>query len=142
MAGIQQAVNALTGSIGTVGARIGVYNELVGKNKEQREQLAKQNEELEKKNKELGEKNEKLQDIYDTVRKRQEWEFQMDKKAEEEEEAKKEATKELRKNNKELNIKRGAMAERKLDVQLAHASKNMMLNALYGDFASGSGGGI
>ena len=34
------------------------------------------------------------------------------------------------------------MAERKLDVQLAHASKNMMINALYGDFASGSGGGI
>ena len=142
MAGFQQAANALTGAIGTVGSRIGIYNELVGKNKEQREQLAKQNEELEKKNKELGEKNEKLQDIYDTVRKRQEWEFEMDKKAEAEEEAKKEATKERRKINKELNIKRGAMAERKLDVQLAHASKNMMINALYGDFTSGSGGGI
>ena len=38
MAGFQQAANALTGSVGTVGARIGVYNELVGKNKEQREQ--------------------------------------------------------------------------------------------------------
>ena len=139
MAGFQQAANALTGSVGTVGSRIGIYNELVGKNKEQREQLAKQNEELEK-------KNEKLQDIYDTVRKRQEWEFQMDKEAEAEEEAKKESAKERRKEsrkiNKELNIKRGAMAERKLDVQLAHASKNMMLNALYGDFASGSGGGI
>ena len=34
MAGIQQAVNSLTGSIGTVSGRIGVYNELVGKNKE------------------------------------------------------------------------------------------------------------
>ena len=135
MAGFQQAANALTGSVGTIGGRVGVYNELVGKNKEQREQLAKQNEELE-------EKNEKLQDFYDTVRKRQEWEFQMDKKAEAEEEAKKEAAKEHRRINKELNIKRGAMAERKLDVQLAHASKNMMINALYGDFASGSGGGI
>ena len=135
MAGFQQAANALTGSVGTIGGRVGVYNELVGKNKEQREQLAKQNEELE-------EKNEKLQDFYDTVRKRQEWEFQMDKKAEAEEEAKKEAEKEHRRINKELNIKRGAMAERKLDVQLAHASKNMMINALYGDFASGSGGGI
>ena len=135
MAGFQQAANALTGSVGTVGARIGVYNELVGKNKEMIEELSKKNEELDK-------KNEKLQSFYDTARKRQEFEFQLDKKAEEEEKAKKEATKELRKNNKELNIKRGTMAERKLDVQLAHASKNMMINALYGDFASGSGGGI
>ena len=142
MAGFQQAANAIVGAYGTVAGKVGIYNELVGKNKEQREQLAKQNEELDKKNKELVEKNEKLQDIYDTVRKRQEWEFQMDKKAEAEEEAKKEAAKEHRKINKELNIKRGAMAERKLDVQLAHASKNMMLNALYGDFTSGNGGGI
>ena len=142
MAGFQQAANALTGSVGTVGGRVGVYNELVGKNKEQREQLAKQNEELDKKNRELGEKNEKLQAFYDTARKRQEWEFQMDKEAEAEEKAKKEAAKEHRKINKELNIKRGAMAERKLDVQLAHASKNMMINALYGDLSSGSGGGI
>lgn len=142
MAGFQQAANALTGAYGTVAGKIGIYNELVGKNKEQREQLIKQNEELNKKNEELDKKNEKLQMIYDTVRKRQEWEFQMDKEAEAEEEAKEEAKKERRKSNKELNIKRGAMAERKLDVQLAHASKNMMVNALYGDFASGSGGGI
>lgn len=142
MAGFQQAANALTGAYGTVAGRVGIYNELVGKNKEQREQLAKQNEEINKKNEELEKKNEKLQDIYDTVRKRQEWEFQMDKEAEAEEEAKKEAKKERRKINKELNIKRGARAERLLDVQLAHASKNMMINALYGDFASGSGGGI
>ena len=65
MAGFQQAANALTGSVGTVGARIGVYNELVGKNEEQREQLAKQNEELKKKNKELEDKNNiiNIQDI-------------------------------------------------------------------------------
>lgn len=135
MAGFQQAANAITGAYGTIAGRVGVYNELVGKNKK----LIK---ELESTNAELDKKNEKLQDIYDTVRKRQEWEFQMDKEAEAEEEAKKEAKKERRKINKELNIKRGAMAERKLDVQLAHASKNMMINALYGDFASGSGGGI
>lgn len=142
MAGFQQAANALTGAIGTVGGRVGVYNELVGKNKEQREQLAKQNEELNKKNEELTKKNEKLQMIDDTVRKRQEFEFELDRKAEEEHNKKVEAAKERRKFNKELNIKRGAMAERELDVQLAHASKNMMINALYGDFASGSGGGI
>ena len=146
MAGFQQAANALTGAYGTVAGRVGIYNELVGKNKELIKKTQAQNEELIKKNEELDKKNEKLQDIYDTVRKRQEWEFQMDKKAEEEEKAKKEATKkrrnETRKINKELNIKRGAMAERKLDVQLAHASKNMMINALYGDFTSGSGGDI
>lgn len=142
MAGFQQAANALTGAIGTVGERVGVYNELVGKNKELIKELGSKNEELGKKNEELNKKNEKLQSFYDTARKRQEWEFQMDKEAEAEEEAKKEAAKERRKINKELNIKRGAIAERKLDVQLAHASKNMMINYLYGDFASGSGGGI
>ena len=135
MAGFQQAANAITGAYGTIAGRVGIYSELVGKNKEQREQLAKKNEELEK-------KNAKLQAIDDTVRKRQAFEFELDRKAEAEEEAKKEASKERRKINKELNIKMGAMAERKLDVQLAHASKNMMINALYGDFASGSGGGI
>ena len=135
MAGFQQAANALTGAYGTVAGRVGIYNELVGKNKELIKKTQAQNEEREK-------KNQKLQDFYDTVRKRQEWEFQMDKEAEAEEEAKKEAAKERRKFNKELNIKKGAKEERELDVQLSHASKNMMINALYGDFASGSGGGI
>ena len=67
MAGFQQAANALTGSVGTVGARIGVYNELVGKNKElikktqaQNEELTKKNEELDSKNKELDKKNKEL----------------------------------------------------------------------------------
>jgi len=156
MAGFQQAANAITSSFGTVAGKVGIYNELVGKNQkligelktanksleESNEKITGLNEELDKKNEELGEKNAKLQDFYDTARKRQEWEFQMDKEAAAEEEAKKEAAKEHRKINKELNIKRGAMAERKLDVQLAHASKNMMINSLYGDFASGSGGGI
>lgn len=135
MAGIQQAVNSLTGAYGTIAGRVGIYNELVGKNQ--------------KMIKELEEKNEELQDLYDTVKQRQEYELQLDKEAEEEynkqvveKEAKKEAANERRKFNKELNIKRGAKAERLLDVQLAHASKNMMINALYGDFASGSGGGI
>ena len=66
MAGIQQAVNALTGAIGTVGGRIGVYNELVGKNKELIEKLVSKNEELEKKNKELEDKN-KIINIQDIV---------------------------------------------------------------------------
>ena len=60
MAGFQQAANALTGAYGTVAGKVGIYNELVGKNKEQRDQLAKQNEELEKKNEELEKKNKEL----------------------------------------------------------------------------------
>lgn len=51
MAGFQQAANAITGSIGTVGSRVGVYNELVGKNKKLIKELGSKNEELEKKNK-------------------------------------------------------------------------------------------
>ena len=149
MAGFQQAANAITSSFGTVAGKVGIYNELVGKNQKLIGELKTANKSLEESNEkitglndELNKKNEKLQDFYDTARKRQEWEFEMDKKAEAEEEAKKKAEKEHRKINKELNIKRGAMAERKLDVQLAHASKNMMINALYGDLTSGSGGGI
>lgn len=68
MAGIQQAVNALTGSIGTVGGRIGIYNELVGKNKEMIKEISEKNEELEKKNKELDDKN-KIINIQDNVMK-------------------------------------------------------------------------
>ena len=60
MAGFQQAANALTGSVGTVGARIGVYNELVRKNKELIKKTQAQNEELDKKNKELTKKNKEL----------------------------------------------------------------------------------
>ena len=60
MAVFQQAVNAITGAYGTVAGRTGIYNELVGKNQEQREQLAKQNEELSKMNEELENKNEEL----------------------------------------------------------------------------------
>ena len=57
MAGIQQAVNALTGAYGTVAGRVGIYNELVGKNKELIEKLSSKNEELEKKNRELENKD-------------------------------------------------------------------------------------
>lgn len=67
MAGIQQAVNALTGSIGTVGGRIGIYNELVGKNQELIKKTQAQNEELEKKNKELSKKNKELEEKNKTI---------------------------------------------------------------------------
>lgn len=139
MAGFQQAANALTGAYGTVGSRVGIYNELVGKNKEQREQLAKQNEELEK-------KNEELQDFYDTVRERQEFELELDRKAEEEY-YKVMETQKKREENKELKKiieRRETIIDRQWERSASHMSKNMMFNALYGDsdLFSGSGGGI
>ena len=138
MAGIQQAANALTGAIGTVGARIGVYNELVGKNKEQREQLAKQNEELTK-------KNEELQDFYDTVKQRQEYELQRDKEAEEEYNKKvieRQKKREAKKEHQKMMERRASIIDREWEQNASHMSKNMMTAALFGDLSSGSGGGI
>ena len=138
MAGIQQAVNAITGSIGTVGGRIGIYNELVGKNQELIKKTQAQNEELEK-------KNEQLQDFYDTVKQRQEWELQMDKEAEEEYNKKVVERQQKREANKELKKiieRRETIIDREWERSASHMSKNMMINALYGDLSSGSGGGI
>ena len=138
MAGIQQAVNAITGSIGTVGGRIGIYNELVGKNQELIKKTQAQNEELTK-------KNEQLQDFYDTVKQRQEWELQMDKEAEEEYNKKVVERQQKREANKELKKiieRRETIIDREWERSASHMSKNMMINALYGDLSSGSGGGI
>ena len=138
MAGIQQAVNSLTGAIGTVGGRIGVYNELVGKNQELIKKTQAQNEELTK-------KNEQLQDFYDTVKQRQEWELQMDKESEEEYNKKVVERQKKRGENKELKKmieRRASIIDREWERSASHMSKNMMLNALYGDLSSGSGGGI
>ena len=138
MAGIQQAVNSLTGAIGTVGGRIGVYNELVGKNQELIKKTQAQNEELTK-------KNEQLQDFYDTVKQRQEWELQMDKEAEEEYNKKVMERQKKREENKELKKiieRRETIIDREWERSASHMSKNMMLNALYGDLSSGSGGDI
>lgn len=138
MAGIQQAVNALTGAYGTVAGRVGIYNELVGKNQELIKKTQAQNEELTK-------KNEQLQDFYDTVKKRQEWELQMDKEAEEEYNKKVMERQQKRKENKELKKvieRRASIIDREWERSASHMSKNMMINALYGDLSSGSGGGI
>lgn len=138
MAGIQQAVNALTGAYGNVAGRVGIYNELVGKNQELIKKTQDQNEELTK-------KNEQLQDFYDTVKQRQEWELQMDKEAEEEYNKKVMESQEKRKKTIKLNKiaeRRASIIDREWERSASHMSKNMMLNALYGDFASGSGGGI
>lgn len=134
MAGFQQAANAITGAYGTVAGRVGIYNELVGKNQKLIKELGSKNEELEKKNKEIADQYEALKQRTESEAKadvegQKEYEKAMDKKEHEE-------------FKKKLEIRKGAKAERLFDIQLAHASKNMMINALYGDFASGSGGGI
>lgn len=46
MAGFQQAANAITGAYGTVAGKVGIYNELVGKNEELIDELEKKNKEL------------------------------------------------------------------------------------------------
>ena len=115
MAGFQQAANALTGSVGTVGGRIGVYNELVGKNKElikktqaQNEELTKKNEELKKKNDEL-EKSDKIINLQD----------------------------EIMKLSKESNLEQdrqiGNLTERMYSNLRARASRDIMLDYIYGE---------
>ncbi len=74
MAGFQQAANALTGAYGTIAGRVGIYNEMVGKNQKlikelegKNEELEGKNEELAQKNEELAQKNEEIRDQYETM---------------------------------------------------------------------------
>ena len=131
MAGFQQAANALTGSVGTVGGRVGVYNELVGKNKEQREQLAKQNEELTNAYTALQERQSSAEAELDAIHQK-EYETKM----------KRQRTIDAKKEKEKMIERRASIIDREWERSASHMSKNMMLNALYGDFASGSGGGI
>ena len=131
MAGFQQAANALTGSVGTVGARIGVYNELVGKNKEQREQLAKQNEELKDAYTALQEERSDAELELDAIHQK---EFEKAMIRQERREAKKEYEKRIE--------RRASIIDREWERKASHMSKNMMTAALFGDLSSGSGGGI
>lgn len=131
MAGFQQAANALTGSIGTVGGRVGVYNELVGKNK-------KMIKDLEEKNKEIADLNITLQNVrsdaeleLDEIHRK---EFEKAMRRQERREAKKEYEKRIE--------RRASIIDREWERNASHMSKNMMTNALFGDLSSGSGGGI
>lgn len=137
MAGFQQATNALTGAVGTVANRVGLYGELVGKNREYRAQLEEQNAALKKAyeaQEALTEKNEKqaeqLQNLID------------EKKAKKnlynrEYRARKKAEKSIEDKIAKSEVGR---IDRALSNNQAHMSKAMALSLLYGDFASGSGG--
>ena len=137
MAGLQQAANALTGAVGTVANRVGLYSELVGKNQQYRAQLEEQNAALKKAyeaQEVLTEKNEKqakqLQNLIDEKKAQKNLynknyrARQKAQKAAEDERAKSEV----------------GRLDRALSNNQAYMSKALALSLLYGDFASGSGG--
>ena len=90
-------------------------------------------------------KETKLQGCYDQAKKRQEFEFELDRKAEEEYNKKVMETQKKRKATMELKKvieRRESIIDREWERNASHMSKNMMTTALYGDLSSGSGGGI
>ena len=131
MAGFQQAANALTGSVGTVGGRVGVYNELVGKNKEMIKNLEKKNEEIYDLYTTLTEVKSEAQLELDAIHQKK-WETIM--KRQQTIEAKKEYEKRIE--------RRASIIDREWEQKASHMSKNMMTAAMFGDLSSGSGGGI
>lgn len=131
MAGFQQAANALTGAIGTVGGRIGVYNELVGNNKKMIKELEKKNEEIADAYTALTETRSDAQLELDAIHQK---EFEKAMERQERRERKKEYEKRIE--------RRASIIDREWEKSASHMSKNMMINALYGDLSSGSGGGI
>lgn len=131
MAGIQQAVNSITGAYSTVAGRAGIYNELVGKNKEMIKELESKNKEIADAYTALQETRSDAQLELDEIQRK---EFEKAMKRQERREAKKE--------HEKMIERRASIIDREWERSASHMSKNMMINALYGDFASGSGGGI
>ena len=131
MAGFQQAANALTGSIGAVGGRVGVYNELVGKNKEMIKDLEK--------------KNKEIYDLYTTitdVRSDAQLELDAIHQKEYETKMKRQQTIDAKKEKEKMIERRASIIDREWERKASHMSKNMMTAAMFGDLSSGSGGGI
>ena len=131
MAGFQQAANAITGAYGTVAGKVGIYNELVGKNKEMIKKLEAQN-------KELADQYEALNDIksdaqleLDAIHQK-EWETKM----------KRQQTIDAKKEHEKMIERRASIIDREWERKASHMSKNMMTAAMFGDLSSGSGGGI
>lgn len=108
MAGFQQAVNAITGAYGTVAGGVGIYNELVGKNQELIKKLGSKNEELESKNEELKSKNELISQQYNNLKAAQEMSMAQSQQM-------------------------GNLAERVYSNVRARASRDIMLDVVYGE---------
>lgn len=131
MAGFQQAANALTGAYGTVAGKVGVYNELVGKNQ--------------KMIKDLEEKNKEIADAYNALQEtRSDAELELDalKNKKIETARKRQQTIDAKKEYEKMIERKASIIDREWERKASHMSKNMMINALYGDLSSGSGGGI
>lgn len=107
MAGIQQALNSITGAYGTVAGRVGIYNEMVGKNKELIKKTQAQNEELEKKNEEIADKNKLIEQQYNNLKASQEAQMAQSQQM-------------------------GILAERMYSNVRARASRDIMLDIVYG----------
>lgn len=137
MAGFQQAANALTGAVGTVANRVGLYGELVGKNREYRAQLEEQNAALTKANEKqeaLTEKNrqqaEQLQNLIDEKKARHNLSNKIYR-------ARQKAAKAAENERAKSEVGR---IDRALSNNQAYMSKALAYTLLYGDIASGSGG--
>lgn len=131
MAGFQQAANALTGAIGTVGGKVGVYNELVGKNQKMIKELEEKNKEIADAYTALTETQSDAQLELDAIHNK---EFEKAMERQEKREAKKE--------HEKMIERRASIIDREWERNASHMSKNMMTAALFGDLSSGSGGGI
>ena len=133
MAGFQQAANALTGAVGTVANRVGLYSELVGKNQQYRAQLEKQNAELEKANENLAAKQGELETANTKIS-----DYANQLAAEKERNRVKHN--EYSKKSRERAKSEAGRLDRALSNNQAYMSKALAYTLLYGDFASGSGG--
>ena len=151
MAGFQQAANALTGAVGTVANRVGLYGELVGKNREYRAQLEEQNAKLTKANEDLAAKqgeleiankkitfqNEKLALSEAQLASWKEHKLEQGRKGSKRHREKVKAQKAI---EDEIAKSEAGRLDRALSNNQAYMSKALALSLLYGDFASGSGG--
>lgn len=108
MAGFQQAANAIVGAPGQVMRTTGIYNELVGKNQELIEELDSKNEELSKKNEELVNRDKLIKQQYSNLKASQKAQI---------------ATSQLM----------GNLAERLYSNVRARASRDIMLDVVYGE---------
>lgn len=133
MAGFQQAANALTGAVGTVANRIGLYQELVGKNQQYRAQLEEQNTALNEANEALAKKASELAEANVTINE------QAAKLTGWKEHKLEQARAYSKKSRAKKKVEAGRL-DRALSNQSSYMSKAMALTALYGDFASGGGG--
>lgn len=131
MAGFQQAANAITGAYGTVAGRVGIYNELVGKNKKMIKELETKNEEIAGAYTALTEMKSDAQLELDAIHKK---EFEKAMERQERRERKRE--------HEKMIERRASIIDREWERNASHMSKNMMTAALFGDLSSGSGGGI